>query len=353
MRARAAVCVIGVLVAGIVAGCGSDDGDGDGGGGAGDSISVSSWGGVWTEGEDREYGKPFTEDTGIDVEYKVSGESPTAPALLQAESGNVQLDLISTENAELLRSRGLLAEFPPDLVETLEETARPNSYKSDVLSVGTTANIIACNPDIMERCPTNPEEFFDIENFPGPRAIANDEIAMVFALQADGVPPDEVFPIDIERAIAKLEEIKSEVKVWPSSGDEEQQVLIDEEVGAAIGANGRAFVVQQENIPNLEISFEGGTMSQDSGLVVMDDAPNKEGAFEYIRWILEHPEAQAAWTESLTYPTPTKQLDELIPKEIANALPTAHEDELIIEDDQWLVENSAEMQKAWQNFLAG
>jgi putative spermidine/putrescine transport system substrate-binding protein len=352
---------LSILAVGVVlgaAGCGGDDGGGgqapEGGGAPEGPVAVSSWGGSWTEAEQEHIGGPFTRDTEIDVEYKVTGESPTSPALLQAQSGNVQLDVINSENAELLRSKGLLAKWPPEIMALLEESARPESYKDDLIAFGNTANVIVCNPDVMERCPKTAEEFWDVEGFPGRRAIMDQaEAALAFALQADGVAKEDVYPLDIERALGKLEEIKPHIRVWPASGDEQQQVLINKEVGAAIMWNGRAWGVKRENISDLEMYWDGAQVSYGSGLVVMKDAPHQEAAFEYIKWILEHPKAQAAWSEALTYMTPTDQLNDLVSAEVAAALPSAHEDDVIIEDDEWLVEHNEEIQNAWQEFLAG
>jgi putative spermidine/putrescine transport system substrate-binding protein len=358
MRSRVGLCILAVVVAFGAVGCGGDDDEGGGGGEAAGkpsgTVAVSSWGGSWTEAEVEHIGDPFTKDTGIKVEYKVTGESPTAPALLQAQSGNVQLDVVNSENAELLRSKGLLAQWPPEIMQLLEETAAPDAYKNDLMAFGNTANVIVCNPKVMKKCPTTAQEFWDVKGFPGRRAIMDQaEAALAFALVADGVPNDEVYPLDIDRAIAKLEEIKPDIRVWPSSGDEQQQVLINEEVGAAIMWNGRAWGVKTENLPDLEMYWGGAQVSYGSGLVVMKDAPNQDAAFEYIKWILEHPENQAKWSEALTYMTPTKQLNDLVDPEVAAALPSAHEEEVIVEDDEWLVEHNEEIQKAWQEFLAG
>jgi putative spermidine/putrescine transport system substrate-binding protein len=359
MGTRIWLCILALTFALGVIGCGGDDDEGGGdaaqGGGTPEGpVAVSSWGGSWTEAEQKHLGDPFTKETGIEVEYKVTGESPTAPALLQAQSGNVQLDVINTENAELLRSRDLLAKWPEDIMATLEETAAPGTFKDDLMAFGSTANLIVCNPKVMKKCPTTAEEFWDVEGFPGPRAIMDQaEAAIAFALLADGVPKEEVYPLDLDRAFAKLEEIKPEIRVWPSSGDEQQQVLINEEVGAAIMWNGRAWGVKQENIPDLELHWEGAQVSYGSGLVVMKDAPHQEAAFEYIRWILDNPEAQAGWSSAMTYMTPTAQLDDLVDPEVAAALPSAHEEDIIIEDDVWLVENNEEIQNRWQEFLAG
>jgi spermidine/putrescine-binding protein len=239
-------------------------------------------------------------------------------------------------------------------MKLLEETASPDGYKEDLIAFGNTANVIVCNPKVMKKCPTTAAEFWDVENFPGRRAIMDQaEAAMAFALQADGVSKDEVYPFDIDRAIAKLKEIKPHIRVWPSSGDEQQKALISKEVGAAIMWNGRAWGVKRDNIPDLEMHWDGAQVSYGSGLVVMKDAPHKDAAFEYIRWFLQNPEAQAKWSEAMTYMTPTKKLNELIDPEVAAALPSAHEGDVIIEDDEWLVENNEAIQNAWQEFLAG
>jgi putative spermidine/putrescine transport system substrate-binding protein len=353
MRSRkVVVAAVGALTCLAVVGCGAESSAGSDGKASG-TINVSTWGGVWTDAEKEFLGDPFTEETGIKVNYQVSGNSPMAPALLQAQSGNMSLDVVFAENAEVLRSKDLLAEFPEDLMASLEKHARPDAFKNYLVNMGTTATIIACNPSVMEKCPTNPEEFWDVKNFPGPRAILNQSYsAMAFALQADGVAQDEVFPMDIDRAVAKLEEIRPAVKVWPSSGSEQQQVLIDKEVGAAIMWNGRAFVVQRDNIPELQMHWSGSIRSDADGLVVMADAPNQAAAFEYIKWIVEHPKNQAQWTEALSYPTPANTLYDLLSDDIADALPGSHKENMA-EDDKWINENTAALQKAWQAFLAG
>jgi putative spermidine/putrescine transport system substrate-binding protein len=354
MFRKISVLVVTGVVASALAACGSSsDGSGPGDIKKGTTINVSTWGGVWTDAEKKFFGDPFTKETGIKVNYQVAGNSPMAPALLQAQSGKVSLDLVFAENAEVMLDKGLLADFPNDLKQVFAKNLREDSYTDNIMKMGTTATIIVCNPDVMKKCPTNPAEFWDVKNFPGPRAINNTSYTAMFeALVADGVAPEDVYPMDIDRAMKKLDEIKKDIKVFPSSGAEQQQVLIDKEVGAAIMWNGRAFVVKRDNIPNLELYWEGTSRSDADGLVVMKDAPHKAAAFKYLQWIAEHPENQAKWTEALTYPTPTKDLLSLISPEIAQALPTAHE-ENIAQDDRWIADHTPDLQKAWKQFLAG
>ena len=48
-----------------------------------------------------------------------------------------------------------------------------------------------------------------MKKFPGRRALRNHPIATLeAALMADGVAPDKLYPLDVDRAFKKLEEIK-------------------------------------------------------------------------------------------------------------------------------------------------
>ena len=61
-----------------------------------------------------------------------------------------------------------------------------------------------------------------------------------FALVADGVPLDKVFPIDVDRAFKKLEQIKPHIKVWWTQGNQSQQLMRDGEVDMMVMWNARA-----------------------------------------------------------------------------------------------------------------
>ena len=53
------------------------------------------------------------------------------------------------------------------------------------------------------------------------------------AALADGVPPDKVYPLDVDRAFASLEKIKPHISVWWDSGGQAMQLMKDGEVDMA------------------------------------------------------------------------------------------------------------------------
>lgn len=349
----AAICLM------MVAACGSE---GDSGGSSGRervataedmkgrTLNVVSWGGAWTDATKKYFADPFSEETGVKVEFQVAGNDVTAPVLLQEQQGAVTIDLVDGGAADQLEDRGFAAHFPDDLMATLRETSRPEAVGDYVLGFGDTATLIVCNPTIVEKCPTNAAEFWDVENFPGDRAIASTYAsALPFALLADGVAPDDLFPMDVDRAISKLEEIKPHVKVWPDSGAMQEQILIDKEVGIAYIWNGRAFLVKNKQIPELELNWDDSVVGSGGGYVVPKNAPDADVAFAFLEWIAEHPEAQAGWTDTLTYGMPAKNLIELVSPNVAEALPEAHDPAII--PGSALAKQDSEIQKAWQSFL--
>src|SRR5690625_1530846 len=126
------------------------------------------------------------------------------------------------------------------------------------MRIGSTSSLIACNSEIVDKCPTNPEEFWDVENFPGTRAIRNRPFEVfAFALLADGVSPDELYPLDLDRAVAKLEEIKPHIKVWPAGVTQELQIITSGEVGVIFTASGIAYRAKRRSVPGLEAYWNG------------------------------------------------------------------------------------------------
>ena len=87
------------------------------------------------------------------------------------------------------------------------------------------------------------------EEVPGQPIHDNNAVrAAQFALVADGVPPDKVFPMDVDRAFKKLDQIKPHIKVWWTQGNQSQQLLRDGEVDMMVMWNARASELRSRGI---------------------------------------------------------------------------------------------------------
>ena len=80
-------------------------------------------------------------------------------------------------------------------------------------------------------------------------------------------------------------------------------------------------------------------------------APNADVAFAFMKWVSEHPQAQADWTTALTVPTPTNKLKDLVAPDIYASLPSGFD--LTPVPRLWMNQNADEVQRRWKQFLTG
>jgi putative spermidine/putrescine transport system substrate-binding protein len=355
--------VAGVLV--VACGAPAPAAGGGSGGGAsngpltpaqakGRTLTIQGWGGVWTDAT-KAFADKFGEEYGVTIQYP-SAPNPGTAIHLEVQSGTVQSDVVDTASYVNYK-QGDLATFPSWLVDTMKQNMGSQDVTDYVIDgYGTTATIIACNPDMIKKCPTNAKEFWDVDNFPGPRAITgtlSPDAQMLFALMAAGTPKEQLYPIDLNKAVDSLKLIKPNIRVWPGSGGQMQQVLIDKEVGIIFAWNGRMFTVQQKNIPNLQMYWDDSTVSKGGGLAVVKGAPNADLAFTFLNWWVQQAELQAKWSETLTYPTPNKKVASLLPKPILDALPAGDHPKPVVIDPEWSFQNQDALKQAFQQFLTG
>ena len=118
-------------------------------------------------------------------------------------------------------------------------------------------------------------DFWDVKKFPGTRSLYNNAPrALAFALLADGVPPDKLYPMDIDRAFKKLDQIKPHIKVWWTQGNQSQQLIRDGEVDMMAIWNARASELAAQGVP-VELVWNGA----DVGITmwgVAKGAPNRK-----------------------------------------------------------------------------
>ena len=118
---------------------------------------------------------------------------------------------------------------------------------------------------------------FDLGNFPGKRALEKRPINnLEWALICSGVPVDQVYDTletdeGVDKALAKLDSIKTET-VWWSAGAETPQLLADGEVVIGSTYNGRLFSVIKEQKQPVAMLWDYQVFDID-GFVVPVDLP--------------------------------------------------------------------------------
>jgi len=196
--------------------------------------------------------------------------------------------------------------------------------------------------------PKNFTEFFDIKAFPGKRCLPDfPHYCLPFALQATGVPIDKLFPLDVDTAFKKLDEIKKEVAVWWKAGAQPPQLMKDNEVQYSICWSGRVV-----GDPAFGLNFAGGKADLSFFGIVKGSKPEDKAAAYKLMHEMSLAENQAKAAAVISYTGPSPDLDALLPKDKLWQYPTSKQNKAVqyFENAEWWAENGEAVNKKWEAF---
>lgn len=355
LKLFAIAATAGLALTGCAGGGSPSAGGSNNAGGADCKLVMASWGGTFTAATREELTNKFDAAEGCTTTIVDASGEHVAQIESQHSAGKVTWDMVDSAegfDAIYLWKKGLLEPLPEDVRKTLEANSVPGSVTEFGVQHSSISDVIACDKKHAKACPTTPAEFFDTTAFPGPRMMYDDPLtAIVWALQADGVAADKVFPPDLDRAFKKLETIKNDVRVWTSSGDQMTQAFATGEVLYGTMWNGRINPTVDQGV-DLAVSWKGNVFRPAYNIVVKD-APNKEAAFKYLTWFATQGEAQGKWAERTTYGVPNKDAGTFLSAKAAAVLPTnpVNLSQAAQVDLQWYVDNADALKSRWREFL--
>ena len=279
------------------------------------TVTVVSWGGAYTEAQTKALYEPFEQATGIKV-ISVDYNGGLGQIKAQVEAGKVTWDVVQIEAGDPVIGceEGLLEEIDPAwLSPAADGTPGGEDFIDGGLlpcAAGTIvwSTVIAYNDEAFpDAKPQRIEDFFDLENFPGKRALRKTPlINLEWALMADGVPLDEIYPTleteeGVARAFAKLDTIKEQV-IWWEAGAQPPQMLADGEVVMASAYNGRIFNAQANEKQPFKIIWNGQILAMDMWAVPRG-TPHLEEAKAFLNYATA-PENSARISEYIAYGSP-------------------------------------------------
>ena len=165
--------------------------------------------------------------------------------------------------------------------------------------------------------PASWADFFDTKKFPGKRAFPKSIYAGTaeIALLADGVSKDKMYPLDLDRAIAKLNTIKKDL-VFYDSYAQGQQYMAQGSTSMIATANSRMIQLKDAGKP-VDWTYQDAILYPWGGFALTQHAPNAVAANALIDY-LSTPQAQAAVAKNLYLgPTVSAALDLLSAAELA------------------------------------
>ena len=204
------------------------------------------------------------------------------------ETGNVTYDIIMVEAPELVRGceDGVFAPINFDVVDG-GKFIEGATHECGVGGTGWGAAMFydkAKHPN----GPSNFAEFWDIEAFPGMRSMrTGPKMTLEAALLADGVAKADVYDVlstdeGVDRAFAKLDEIKDSM-VWWKSGAPPLQLVGSGEVDFATGYTGRIIGANNDGA-DYALNWSTLIYSIDYWAVI-SGSPMADEAMKMIDWI--------------------------------------------------------------------
>ncbi len=303
---------------------------------SGTNLTFASYGGVYQEAQRKGWLTPYAALTG--VKFSESEDSSNATIKAQVESGQVTWDVVDVGN-----DFGL--EANKDVLEPLDYTVIHGDeilpgfsgpYRVADITYGV---VLAYRTDKTNGAtPQGWADFFDLTKFPGKRGMYDYSAGGIFevALMADGVAPKDLYPLDLDRAIKKLNTIKDQLVFWPG-GAKSQQLIGTGEVTMSLMWNGRAWSAKNIDGKPVAIQWNQQILTADY-LVIPKGSPNKADAMKFIAWAT-CAQNNAAPSQFIPYGPVNKnskpQADKVPDLAVSNVNETT-----AYFDDKWIIDNA-------------
>ncbi|MFI5957667.1 extracellular solute-binding protein [Cryptosporangium sp. NPDC051539] len=327
---------------------------GDSGGGSSDKkLTWASTGGQFQEDEKTALQEPFTAKTGTKFTNISPAEQAQVRTMVKAKK-----TIWDLANMSWIYAGAYCGELFEKLdAPELDRSKFPPGTTGDCfVPTYRYANIFSYNADFYPGAkPTSIKDFFDVKKFPGKRVVYDYPKAGLFeaALVADGVPPDQVYPLDLDRAFKKIDTIKSSLVFAPSYGAI-QQMMVDKQASMVLTVTARTIVSAQSGA-NLVPVWDFNTT--DIGVqVIPKGSPHKELAEQMLAFITEPTQAKAY--AKLTGTAPARADIDLNTigytdkqKEFNAFLPDRGK--TIEQDKQWWIANTDALTKRWTSWKVG
>lgn len=274
-------------------------------------VVLVNFGGVAMKAFDEAFVQPFAQDGGrivLDGSGALNGK-----ILTMVKSGHVTWDICDagvTTLAELGPQKALekIDYSIVDKSKLLTEFAYDEGVVNYMFST-----VMAWDTSKIKEEPTL-ADFFDLKKYPGRRMMRKDSQGMLeMALLADGVPMDQLYPLDVKRAFDKIGTIKKDILFW-NSGSESQSLMRDGECVMGLLWHTRANVLQSETNNRINYTFKNGLLQPGLWVVPKGNPAGKE-AFTAIA-SMQKPEGQVKLLAAMGNGPANPAAQSLVPAEL-------------------------------------
>jgi len=312
------------------------------------SVVVADYGGPTHDARASAFFEPFTTDTGVTV---TSADYTDAIANAQLDGDAGDYDLIQVSTDTLIKYKDNLEKLPADVPRLDNIPKDLQDYAVGAFTIGITQGWLT--DTFSNGGPKNWADFFNTTKYPGKRAwpgsAGSYDASFEIALLADGVAPKDLYPIDFDRAIKKLNELKSDM-VFYSSYPEVQQLLSSGTASIAVSVTGQFNALKRAGL-DVTVQWNQAFLSPNF-FVVPKTAKNKDNAFA-LATAMANPKEEADFTTATNYGPGLKATFDLLDADVIENLPNSPKHKGAISfDEDYRAKNLDTYLETYTNWLA-
>jgi putative spermidine/putrescine transport system substrate-binding protein len=319
---------------------------------AGKTLTFVSYGGIFQDGQIAAL-QDFVTKSGV----MLLSDGPTELAKIQAqvESGNVMWDVVDTGDFLPFVHCGTLFQKLDFSKLDISNVPEGQVGECSVPAMNYAVMYLYNKETYPDGGPQNWNDFFDLEKFPGTRAVpgyAEPEGYMIeLALMADGVAKADMFPADIDRALNKWRGMRDNLILW-TTGAESQQIMESGEADMVMVWSGRGKAAL-ENGAKFEPVWQDWVVVKDQ-MTIPVGVKDLDAAHALLNAYLGK-RAQEIMTEETSYSPihngAQPQVDELTASFLTN---TPEKQAMAYNQNiPYWVENYGVLTEKWVEFIAG
>jgi len=324
-----------------------------------DRVVIGSTGGAYDRALKVAWFDPFTRATGIEVTVvSATNAEMRAKAAAMVKSGNVTWDVYL--DGEIQAASDAHRKVTEDLTTFCARFSTKVDLASNACEAGgallqsTATLLVYRTSDRPEGAPETWADMWNLGKYPGGRAFPNFDDpwrVLAAALLADGVKKDELFPLDVDRAFRKLDEIRNDVTLWWRTGDQSVQGFRDGEYDVGQIWLTRAKAMRNDGLP-IGWSYKASFLVGDR-IALIKGAPHRENALKLIAFWLDNPAVQANACDILSCTPPSTEAISLMSEASRKTMPTTAEikDSVIVPDAAWINANAAMLLQRWNDWV--
>ena len=295
------------------------------------------------------YIEPFQAKSGFEVVFEETAGTPLGKLRAMVESGRVDVVLHELGAPALAQAKALGIVEPLDWAAIAPGPLFPESRDSHGLGHQFFSVVPAWRSDAKPL--KSWADLWNVKDFPGRRTLPDIPYhAIPIALMADGVAPDKLYPIDLDRAFKSLNRMKEHVQVWWATGAQAPQLLADNEVRYAAVYSGRVV-----GNPKYGSTYNQGLLWPSYFAIAKGAQPSHKLTAYKLLHEMSLAQNQAAAARVVPYTGGSTELERLLQPEKLTQYPTTGGNKAVQvpPNAQYWFDNAQVVEKRWQQFKLG